>query len=104
MRRSETSVQLLREFQALNLEFDRELQSVQKHFGLSEEFLQEIEAAERKAILGDREERWWQRDIAGMHTTDHIDDVTAKSLDKLLTRVEPGWLRAEAEKLYRLGD
>ena len=58
------------------------------------------------ALLASRlphlEDRYDRRDVVSVPPDYDFEDALASSLERLLTHVDPGWLRTEAEKGYRL--
>jgi hypothetical protein len=71
--------------------------------GISEAEIRAIERA-RDAALLPRGNEFWRAQVERVQPTGHLDDYVPVALERLLHLVDPNWLRAEAQKPYRLGN
>jgi len=81
------------------------VRAFQRAIGISEaEIIELLHIRDREQLRPDPEMRLRRTDIELQQPdpTD-LDDLLAAGLDKLVSRVDPAWLRAEALKPYRLG-
>lgn len=80
----------------------RQIRLLQKVHGISEAEIRAIERA-RDAALLPKGKDLWRAQVERVQPTGHLDDYAQVALERLLHLVDPDWLRAEAQKPYRLG-
>lgn len=80
----------------------RQIQSLQKAHGISEADIRAIERARLAALLPKGNE-FWRAQVEQVQPTGDLDDYALPAIERLLPQIDPDWLRAEAQKPYRLG-
>jgi len=94
---------LVGEARKLQVEFLRELRRVQRSAGISEAEIRAIERAYEAERLPSDNRGYWHNEVLKARSTEDLDDLAALGLESLLRNVDRSWLRAQAEKPYRLG-
>lgn len=99
---SEAIERLVKEQEVLQEQFDELLSIFQTAAGISEEEIAAIERAEQAKKLPSGDELW-HNEVLQTRPTEDLDDLIDVGLENVLRLVDPRWLRAEAQKPYRLG-
>lgn len=99
---SEAIGRLVKEQEVLQEQFDELLRIFQTAAGISEEEIAAIERAEQAKKLPSGDELW-HNEVLQTRPTEDLDDLIDVGLENVLRLVDPRWLRAEAQKPYRLG-
>jgi hypothetical protein len=94
--------QLVKEQELLQEQFDQLLRTFQSATGISEQEIEAIEKAEQAKKLP-RGDELWHDEVLQTRPTEDLDDLLDVGLENLLRLIDPQWLRAEAQKPYRLG-
>jgi hypothetical protein len=89
---------LKREFQKLNADYHQEEQCLLQAMGISEEEIQAIERA-RVAEALPRGNEYWHHQVFQVRPAEDLDILAAFGLERLLSKVNLTWLRAEAQNL-----
>jgi len=103
-RPGETVRRLVTGARKLQAEFLREVRHLQRSAGISEAEIRAIERAYESERLPRDTGGYWHNQVLQARSSDDLDHEAAVGLESLLRRVDPKWLRAQAEKPYRLQD
>jgi hypothetical protein len=91
------------ELRKLRAEFLRYERAAYREFGISASDFRAIERALGEKRLPPTDHRLWRLQVEQAPSNEDLDDILRRGLDRLLSRVNPDWLRREAKKPYRLG-
>jgi len=91
----------VREARKLQAEFKRQLRLLQRTCGLSEAEIRAVERAQEKERLPSGDAFWYDQ-VLQSRATEDLDELAESGLARLLETVDPGWLRREAGREYRL--
>jgi hypothetical protein len=96
---------LAREGRKAQADFLRQVRAVQRSIGISESEIRAVARARDAELLPPNDDRFWRTQVEQIPVSESedLDHLAKTGLKRLLARVKPEWLRAEAHKPYRLG-
>jgi hypothetical protein len=65
--------------------------------------MRQLERAQIAQSQPQYDDRIWRAQVEAAPSTGDLDELLASGLERLLSRVDPDWLRSEAQNPYRLG-
>lgn len=100
---SELVKRLVLEAKAISNQYEPLLQKLQEATGVTEEEILAMEREERSEMLPFNQSMWRDQILQSRSTAD-LDDLAAEALYQLSARVDPKWLREQAEYPFRLDE
>jgi hypothetical protein len=101
----ETVRRTLRELRKLRADLLRQVRSLQRTVGISEGEIRALERELDAQLLPAPDQTFWRAQVEDIPASqsDDLDDLAQIGLEQLLGRIDPKWLRAEAQRPHRLG-
>lgn len=81
----------------------RQVRILQRALGILEREIRAMERAREEQLIPPSDDRYWRTQVEQTPATEWLDDFVESGFRKLISRVDPAWLNAEAQKPYRLG-
>lgn len=100
---NETVRRLVKDLRKLQADFLRQVRLLQRAHGISEAEIRAIERVREAQLLPESDDQYWRTEIERTRTSESLDAIVEPGLERLLSRIDPEWLRTEARKPYRLG-